>query len=267
MRSFLRLGRWVPVWGIVLLGVVRPVTAQVTVDQARELARLDAQKSAGSVTRQYFSIHPREDLEELFYSLISFGPSGFVRDPYFFEVSEEGKEFAGNTITVHTVYDATTKYIVAVSAGSGRLFRLNSLEQFNALMKTYRINIRDDSTAMDYLGLYLAVAPERLLIRIPYNPLQLKQFVEEEFFYAYPALEEADLHFDAWWKKNGKVLTSQKLGPVTSQTNDGYLLTCLIMSSVEKKNPSGGPALLRLSLEISRDGHAQPLRHEPVHPH
>jgi hypothetical protein len=115
--------------------------------------------------------------------------------------------------------------------------------------------------------LYLAVAPERLLIQIPYNPLQLKQFAEDEFFYAYPTLEEADAHFDLWWKKNRKMFLRQTLGPVTTQTKSGYLVTVLVLSSVDKKNPSSGPALLRLSLEVSGNGQVQPLRHEPIHPH
>lgn len=268
MRNVLSLGRCVAVLAIVLTGGIRPATAQVTADQARELARLDVQKSADLGKDHYFNARPREDLEELFYSLISFGPSGFVRDPYFFEVSDDGREFVGNAIRFHITVDTEPfKRLVAVSAGSGRVFQLDSLDHFNLLTKAYPVSIRSDANAMDYLDLYLAVAPERLSIHIPYNPLQLKQFTEEEFFHVYPTLEEADAHFDPWWKTHGNTLSNQRFGPVTTQTNSGYLVTCLIMSSIDKKNPSSGPGLLKLSLEISRDGRAQPLRHEPVHNH
>jgi hypothetical protein len=150
MQIILRLGRFVCVLGIVLLGAVRPAAAQVTVDQARELARLDVQKSVDLGKDSYLSVHPREDLEELFYSLISFGPSGFVRDPYFFEVSDDGKEFVGNSVRFHITLDAQPfKRCVAVSAFSGQVFRLDSLEHFNALTKAYRVNVQNDSAALD----------------------------------------------------------------------------------------------------------------------
>jgi hypothetical protein len=268
MQTILRLGRFVCVLGIVLLGAVKPVGAQVTVDQARELAKLDAQKSGDLGKDHYLSVHAREDLEELFYSSISFGPTGFVRDPYIFEVSEDGREFVGNAVKLHTTMDAQPfKRLVAVSARSGQVFQLDSLEHFNVLTKAYRVSIQNNSAALDYLNFYLAVAPERLLIQVPYNPLQLKQFAEEAFFNVYPTLEEADAHFDPWWKKNGSALCRQKLGPVTTPIESGYLVTFLIISSIDKKSRSTGPGLLRLSLKISRDGQLQPLGREPIYPY
>ncbi|MGH9428020.1 MAG: hypothetical protein ACRD2L_17180, partial [Terriglobia bacterium] len=154
-RSDVRQG-FVRLWCLITLCVATSLTsvAQKCDEPAREIARSVVLSATERSTTTYLSIHRREDLEDLFYSLASHDVVGPSREVRIFRVSTEGYEVREGRTHYHFSPHGPLVYLVAVDRSSKQAFRLrgfkDSHEEFNRLAATYRIQILSTLQAQEY---------------------------------------------------------------------------------------------------------------------
>lgn len=234
--------------------------ALISESQAREIARTTVQ--TGTEHKEtFFSVHRREDLEDNLCWFITLGTSAppIPSCVFLFEVSDQGYEFKDGKADFHLSIHGPFIYYVAVSQDYGDVFRISgfkdSRDEFDRMAKAFHIRVSDDSDALRYSELYHDVDPTNLRLELPKSNLELKQLAEKRFFESfYPDFRTAESHFDQWWKNAREGLVHQSLGSIVSKTSSGYLVTFLTMSDMQKRQPDGGPSLLKASVEISTSG-------------
>jgi hypothetical protein len=232
--------------------------AQITVDQARELAKTTVQSKTGL---QVWSIYRREDIEEGLRSLaVSHKERAFV-----FLLSNAGYEFHGNAVHYHLPSEGPISWFVAVST-KGRVYGLSGLkdsqEELNKLAIALHLSIEDDFQATQYLSLYLTLDPENRRLDVVHTLLQLKQTAETQFTRTYGDFGTAEQAFERWWEQNLKKLSSASLAETASSTDKGFVAKFCIISGISQKGR--GPSLLEVSLTISHNGQVGELKLSPA---
>ncbi len=230
--------------------------AIVPESEAREIART----AIGRGNETFFSVHRREDLEDILCSLASVDANTPSTPPcaFLFELSDEAYEFTQRKVHYHISVHGPFIYYVVVSRGSGDAFRISgfkdSQNEFNRMAKAYQIKVSTDWSASQYLELYRDVDPANARIEMPNSNLEFKQLAEKRFGYAYSDFDTADVHFDHWWKNTKTRMIGHTFGPIISHTKTAFLITFLTLSDIDKGKPDSGPGVLRASIEISADG-------------
>jgi hypothetical protein len=207
------------------------------------------------------SAYRKEDIEDRLRSLAASPRNAQL---FVFSVSNEGYEFQEDRVVHHLSSDGPFSWCVAVLP-SGTSFEIDTREGFNGVAEALRINILDDVQAQEYLYLYLDVRPEHgIFDEVVRTPLQLKQTAEAQFTRAYNDFGEAETAFQRWWERNSERLLKVALSASFSKTGEGFSAKFYVLSAVSHNNPAAGPALLEVSLPISKHGLIGEARFTPV---
>jgi hypothetical protein len=241
--------------------------AQVSDDRARDIAK-EAVRSSTQRDKAFFSVHRREDLEDAFYSVRSFRDGIFHRDPQIFEISDQGYEFKKDSVEYHLSVHGPFVYFLAVASGSGEVFRIagfkDSQREFNRLAKTYQVKVGNELQAREYADLYLRLdPPNNRVVRSP-SLLSLKQLAESRFDDYYNEFLSAESRFNRWWKRHGRAVTRISFAESITKTEQGFVLSFLTMSGIDKNSPDDGPKPLSITLSLSRDGQIEEPAVAPI---
>jgi hypothetical protein len=231
--------------------------AHIPDESIRQIAR-EAVWSSTHSAGSFLSVHRREDLEDIFYSVRYFRDGIFQRDPQILEVSDAGYEFKNNTVNSHIDIHGPSVYFVAVASESGDTFRIggfkDSQQEFNRLARSYEVKLSNEFQAQEFASLYMRLDPVNLrLVQTP-SLLQLKQLAESRFDDDYKNFALAELSFDRWWSKQQGALARLSLGLKTVATDVGFVASFLTLSGIDRKASANGPAVLRVAIALSKDG-------------
>jgi hypothetical protein len=231
--------------------------AQVLEAQARQIAKNVGIQSRERGSERFLRIYRMESLEDIFYSLRPSRPSPNLRDPYFFEVSNEGLEFAENSYVSHFSVHGPSTSILAISASSGEEFRVSgfrdSHDEFNRLLNAYGVSISRDSQANDLFDLYLQLNPKvgRTFLG---SFLQAKQEAEKAFVESHKNFAEAQRLFEKWWAGQRDFLSRIDFQKATLEKDGGFVLSFYSFSGSRKGGRFEGLELLKVSIELTVQG-------------
>lgn len=247
---------------LLILYSAAAVRAQTSDERAREAAREAVQVSTERAN-SFFSVHRREDLEEVFLSVRFFQGGRFERDPQIFEVTDGGYEFKNGSIDYHLSVHGPFLYFVAVANAPGGVFRIggfkDSQSEFSRLAKYYNVKLRSEFQAQEYAGLYLRLDPAHYQLVQTTSLLQLKQLAEREFDDNYKGFSSGETRLNQWWAKHESALSRMSFKQTTTAVLEGFEVSFLTLSSIDDKSQADGPTPLRVTLTLTKDGQiAQP---------
>ena len=268
MITGIRLQKAIQKCFLLLLCLCPATYAQIADERAHEIAKETVRSARGNDA--FFCAHRREDLEDSFYSVLSNTRNAFKRDPRIFEVSEEGYEFRNDGVRYHFNLHATRSYFVAVATQTGEVFRIGGFndaqQEFNRLARTYQVRLQNEPQAEDYVSLYLLVDPLSYHLERTQFLFALKQLAERRFDGNNDDFEFREEKFDQWWHKNEAVAKRLSLKQETRATEEGFDVTFITVSDMDRNAPKDGPALLRVTLKLSKGGEVEKPAFAPLDP-
>lgn len=216
-------------------------------------------------TDRFFFVTRREDLEIEFWNNVPTVQEGFGKDFFVFEISTEGDELLEKSVMHHISVHGTRPHIVAVAPASVRFFRLSGFKdshrEFNRLGKVYGARPRGERSLLEYAQFYRHLAPAHMGDPIVRSLLELKQMAERKFDYGSGGdFATGQKHFDKWWAKNSEALARISLEETVTETPGGSVVAWYTLSDISWKGKVRGPALLKVTLEVSKEGYVQEPR-------
>jgi hypothetical protein len=231
----------------------------VTAERAQEIAIDSAAKAWHLAPKIRLRAARREDLEEEWLEIASFPHRAVQKDFYFFQVSFVEAQVSGSSVLASHPMSGRPSGLAAVSVDSGRCYLLADFPnepQFNAMLEDTKVFIDSSASAEGFALTYakLTMGENRLIPRI-LNLRGLKQLAQDKFYDFYRDESKADERFESWWSRFKPEFINFSWDPPTEKDGTGFEVEFYTLSTIDKTEPALGPALMKVTLTISPNGH------------
>jgi hypothetical protein len=238
--------------------------AQITETIAADLATAAARKIQG-IPNQYFMAATRDIVLENEFSACLSKSSSIA--PYIYRTTNVGKVVNGDSVTSYLSLPAQLNMVVAVS-DSGVVFKINgtidSKREIEKLALHHGISLTSAEAARTFFKFYMAVNPENrfptILVSVDEVCERAKTKLQKKF-----GDNAGESLFKEWWQHHRNDISKLEYCPQIVDTKRGrFLATFYSLSDISSAHLQKGPAVLRVSLELSSRGIVSGLKFHPV---
>jgi hypothetical protein len=248
--------------GILVLPVVALASAQISDEGAREQACDVVRLQLHLRPDQFLSVQRDETLEQLLSSAV--GKRG--ERHLIYKVSQQGDEIKENAVVHHLSTDADLVYIVAVNSADGISYRIHgfpdSIAEFEKLMTAVGMKVSSSEQAESVADLYRAVNPRNMPLAPISSLIELKQAAERQCHGGVNSFDTGQEAFTAWWNRAKPQYAAVSFKQRAVPHGSGYRVEWIVLSSPSGGNCGGAP--LRVTLEVSSDGHVGEVSVSPL---
>lgn len=236
---------------------------RITEDIASDLAKVSIRKTLGGDSRTFVASKRDTALESQFGAFLA---EPLRPGPFIFHVSDAGTEANGPIVINHLSVEGPLEFIVAVSS-EGEVFqikgKINSELEMERLAHRYQLELSSLDAVRRYLRFYLSVNPENRIPSDIESAAAVRETVERKITAARGDVK-GTLLFDAWWQQHRDAFDGFDFNVRIEQGGSkSFRVRFYSLSDIDPKHPEMGPALLVVSLNVSKAGKVTGPRIQP----